>query len=246
MIDVGGYKLHFEVSPGEPNKPPIVFESGGGDDMSTWDKVIGPIRSQTGATTIRYDRAGFGRSDPVSFPYTVDSEADALATGLRKLGVTQRVLLVAHSYGGFVATLFAAKHPARVCGMVLIESDLTSFATDAETKKIMAGYRKARPEIFAKNPALVRALDAFPATVARMREIKLPPGLPLVDVVAQHPPVESSAEVAGWQSAHAEFVKADPARKAIFAAGSGHFVMRDKPDVVIQAVTELYAKITAR
>jgi hypothetical protein len=43
--------------------------------------------------------------------------------------------------------------------------------------------------------------------------------------------------------AHSEFVAASPKRVPIFAAGSGHYVSRDRPDIVIDAILHLVSEI---
>jgi hypothetical protein len=40
---------------------------------------------KAGAATMRYDRAGLGKSEPAPLPYTIDTEADALASSLNTL-----------------------------------------------------------------------------------------------------------------------------------------------------------------
>lgn len=58
VIGVGGYQLHFKIIKGKGT--PILFEAGGGEDATTWNKIIQPIADRTAATLITYDRAGFG------------------------------------------------------------------------------------------------------------------------------------------------------------------------------------------
>jgi len=60
LIDVGGYKLHFNIIKGKGI--PILFDAGGGEDATTWKKIIQPIAERTATTLITYHRAGFGKS----------------------------------------------------------------------------------------------------------------------------------------------------------------------------------------
>jgi pimeloyl-ACP methyl ester carboxylesterase len=46
--------------------------------------------------------------------------------------------------------------------------------------------------------------------------------------------------------AHREFVAASPHRRAVFAEGSGHHVMRDRPDIVLAAIGDVVAAVRAR
>ena len=104
-VDVGGYRMWMRVSPGR--SPTVVFESGGGDNSSVWSAVEPEVRRRTGASTVVYDRAGLGQSEPNPGPYQIDDEVAALRTALTARGVRGPIVLVAHSYGGFVSLLMA-------------------------------------------------------------------------------------------------------------------------------------------
>jgi pimeloyl-ACP methyl ester carboxylesterase len=79
-----------------------------------------------------------------------------------------------------------------------------------------------------------------------MREVHVPLNLPIIDITAEHTWVDTPDEVAAMRHAHAEFVAASPNRVAIFAKGSGHYISRDQPDIVIEAVLKLISKIRAQ
>jgi pimeloyl-ACP methyl ester carboxylesterase len=240
-VDVGGYRLQFHVMPGK--SPTIIFEAGGGDDSSVWDSTVRMVGAQTGARMITYDRAGLGQSDPNPAPYSITQEVEALERGLRVLHVSGDVIVVAHSYGGFVSTLFAARNPSVVKGLVLIDPNLASFFTDTVIDRLSKGWaaqraelRKANPEHFA---ALDRVLIRFPETVHTMRSVNLPAGLPITDIVAEHPPVPPPDD-AGWLPAHRAFDKAAPNRRGVFATGSGHYIMRDRPELVVDEIVAMF------
>src|SRR5947208_3060895 len=99
VADVGGDHLQFPISAG--TSPSILFEAGGGDDPTVWTDIAAKVRVRTRARTITYDRAGFGKSDPVLGPYRVEAEVTMLERGLAALEITGDVVLVSHSYGGF-------------------------------------------------------------------------------------------------------------------------------------------------
>jgi pimeloyl-ACP methyl ester carboxylesterase len=96
--------------------------------------------------------------------------------------------------------------------------------------------------------ALRRALDlhqdqAYPATAHHMRDVQVPLNLPLIDITAEHTWVDTPDELAAMRRAHAEFVAASSNRMAIFAKGSGHYISRDQPEIVIDAVLRLVSEI---
>ncbi len=131
-----------------------------------------------------YDRAGLGRSPASQPPYRIDREAEALRRELDRHGITAPVVLVAYSYGGFVATLVAATD-SRIAGVVLVDANLAGFFDDAQIERLLATYRpqfsaleQAAPEL-AK--VMIPVIEAYPATVARLRQVEIPAATPTID-----------------------------------------------------------------
>lgn len=77
-----------------------------------------------GHRSLLMDMLGHGISDrPTGFGYTLEAHADALASALTSAGVSGAEL-VAHSMGGSVAIVLAARHPELVSRLVLIDANL--------------------------------------------------------------------------------------------------------------------------
>ena len=229
--------------------PTVVFEAGGGEDSSVWSELEAEVRDRYEVRTMRYDRAGLGRSPLSPPPYRIDREAEALRREFDRHGITAPVVLVAHSYGGFVATIVAATD-SRIAGVVLVDANLARFFDDAQTKRLLATYRPQFPALERAAPELARVMipiiEAYPATVARLRQVDIPAATPTIDIVAERTLAETPEEVEAIRQAHRDFVAASSHRRAVFAEGSGHHVMRDRPEVVLEAVAELIAAVRAR
>lgn len=243
LVDVGGYQLNFNITRACGCAPTIIFEAGGGCDSSVWLNLSKAVSSQTGATTIAYDRSGFGKSQSNPAPYSIVKEVEALEQGLKQLKIDGQLVLVAHSYGGFLATLFAARNPERVDGIVLIDANLASFLTDARVDQLMKDFAKNREAIQSTSPNLMRVLDAFDKTVLTMRKVSLPTTIPVIDIVAEYPPMEAAEERAAWKRVHEEFVKSAANRKLVMAIGSSHFVMADKPELVTSKIVSMVSQV---
>lgn len=69
--------------------------------------------------TIALDRPGYGFSDGGYHP--LGEQLDTIERLLDRLGIA-RAVLVGHSYGGTLALAFAALHPERVQGLVLVDA----------------------------------------------------------------------------------------------------------------------------
>jgi pimeloyl-ACP methyl ester carboxylesterase len=228
--------------------PTVVFESGGGDDATVWSSVEPEVRRRKAVTTVLYDRAGLGQSEPKPGPYRIDDEVAAVRTALSVCGVQGPIVLVAHSYGGFVSSLMAAVD-SRVVGLVLVDANIPDFFDDAEVARLLARFTPRIDALERAHPVIGRVMIpltlALPETARRVRATPLPRSLPVIDIVAEHTWVETPEEVSAMRRAHAAFVAASPAREAVFATGSGHYVMRDRPDVVGDAVSRLIDRLTA-
>lgn len=104
----------------------IVFESGALSNSNYWNPVFDSI--STFANTIRYDRAGLGRSfpsiDSVRSSVQIAQELNEL---LNSLKIENQIILVCHSAGGLYGRTFSHLFGDRVKALVLIESPCTQW-----------------------------------------------------------------------------------------------------------------------
>ncbi len=85
--------------------------------IAEWFRELGSI-----GRVIQFDMPGTGSSDPLGDrPTTLESWMDTVGVVLDAVGV-ERAALVAQDIGGMMAMLFAAAHPERVSGLVLVGS----------------------------------------------------------------------------------------------------------------------------
>jgi pimeloyl-ACP methyl ester carboxylesterase len=196
--------------------------------------------------TVVYDRAGLGKSDRNPRPYRIEDEGTALRRALDQCDIHGPIILVAHSYGGFISEILASEDK-RVKGLVLVDANLPSFFDDKEAAVMSARYTPLAADLIKEKPGLGRNLfrqvQAYPATARHMRDVLVPLDLPVIDITAEHTWVDAPDEVAAMRRAHSEFVAASANRVAIFAEGSGHYISRDRPNIVIDAVLHLISEI---
>ncbi|MFI0975754.1 alpha/beta fold hydrolase [Streptomyces sp. NPDC021093] len=72
-------------------------------------------------TSVLYDRAGTGWSDPATLPRTPNEVTDELRELLRAAGTPGPYLLVGHSLGAFYARRYAQRFPDEVAGLLLLD-----------------------------------------------------------------------------------------------------------------------------
>lgn len=240
LVDIGGYNMHFKVLKGTGT--PILFEAAYGNDGSVWDNILEKLHAATGATLIAYDRTGFGKSE-VNPNLTNDSDfgilngITELETGLAKLGYDGDIILVPHSYGGFYTTLYAARHPEKVKYVVRIDANLVGHYTDDVLTAMEAEAAPPKTPETLGNYYLVKT---YPETVKLLRTIDFPSNVPVLDITS---PLQGPYPDWYWalrNTAHNEFVAAEPNRVALIAEGSGHYIFEDNPALIINAISKAY------
>jgi pimeloyl-ACP methyl ester carboxylesterase len=117
LVDVGGFRLAVRAA--GSGRPTVVFDAALAGSSISWTLVQPHVAAFTRACA--YDRAGFGRSDGGPLPRTAGRIADELSVMLERAREPAPYVLVGHSFGGLVMRVFAARHPARTAGLVLVD-----------------------------------------------------------------------------------------------------------------------------
>lgn len=122
MIDVGGYKLHFNcMGPenGEDDLPPVIIEAGAGTPSPTYHWLQKGIAETT--KVCAYDRAGLGWSEESDLPRDSDTVAKTLNTLLDKANIKRPFVFAGHSIAGLYMRRYVDLYPDDVAGMVLLD-----------------------------------------------------------------------------------------------------------------------------
>jgi len=239
LVDVGGYKLHFAITPGKGI--PILFEAGGGDDATTWNNIIRPIFDITHTTLIAYDRIGFGKSGLDSNQHGIVKMADGLETGLRKLGYWGNIILVAHSQGAIYAQFFAFRHPDLVKAVVLIDGTTPCFYEPRRLAATQRSIDAVKNKWREKQPGMYYMSADFSANINVAGNSPFPINVPVTDFVSEYPPFNDTNDIQDWKRCHQEFANGAPNRLGITAYGCGHYIFRDDPSLVVCAIGNMYA-----
>lgn len=146
LIDIGERRLHLccrsdGQDHGDGDAPAsVVFDSGLAASSLSWRSVQEAIAPW--ARTCAYDRAGYGWSDRAPGPRHGAAAAADLRRLLRAAGVPPPYVLVAHSFGAYVALRFAADTPADVGGLVFVDPLLVDewlTPTAAQRRLVIGG-----------------------------------------------------------------------------------------------------------
>ena len=195
-----------------------------------------------------YDRPGVrldgpDQTTPVAQPHPADQAADDLHRLLTAAGETGPYVLVPHSYGGVVATLFARTWPSEVDGLVMVDTVtplMRQIANPEAVAKWDAFNRRSAPEA----PEAVMLTDAFAKidAAAPLRE------LPAVVLAADKPWQPPSAPkdndpaagvtFADWQASE-KLLATSLNAKLVTKTNSGHNIYAYSPQLVIDAIREV-------
>jgi pimeloyl-ACP methyl ester carboxylesterase len=126
LVMVNKLQIHV-VCKGPVGAPVVIFESGAGGWSLDWSVL--ETRLSDKLRVCAYDRPGHGWSSRTSEPRDADTITRELAILLDALNVDTPIILVGHSYGGFLAKYFAQRYPERVAGLVMIEPLTEEFAS---------------------------------------------------------------------------------------------------------------------
>jgi len=146
---VAGHRLHLWCT--GSGGPTVVLEGGLGEMSLAWSRVA-PAVSAT-SRVCAYDRAGQGWSGDAAGPQDAHDVADDLHGLLTRAGERGPYVLVGHSTGGTYALAHAARYPADVAGMVLLDSASPEQFTVLPS---YAGFYAMWRRVSALQPSLAR------------------------------------------------------------------------------------------
>lgn len=243
LIDVGEYKLHFNIVKG--NSVPILFESGNGDDGAVWDDLLKSLHDSTGATLITYDRAGLGLSEIDTLRISIPNEVNSLETGLSKLGYSKNIFVVSHSFGSYYSTLFALKNQEKVRGIVFIDVLTPCYFTKQRAIETKNSISKDDWTIIKKEAiGLYYVLNNLDSIYDLTKDKQLPPNIPATIIGADiPPPIVKEKERDEWKACLKNFGEL-PDHNYVLAKNCGHKVWKDNPALVINEITKLYRQVT--
>ena len=107
----------IDISPDRPKRT-IVFIHGFGGQAMQWKYQLQKYALKN--RVIALDLRGHGLSDKPTSGYDMPNIQSDLETALSVLKVAEKIVLVGHSFGGAIATEYAANHPDRLERLILI------------------------------------------------------------------------------------------------------------------------------
>lgn len=224
--------------------PTIVLQAGLGDNKSAWNPVIDDLARHH--QVIALDRPGHANNpatDAPRDPCTIAAEQRAM---LQAAGVAPPYLLIGHSLGGAYEFVYAKLYPQDVAGFVLldptplhhwenIQRDAPSAATLLKVMRTVAFSKTDTAEFNQQSNCLERLDLTKPLTQ---------PGKVLVS--ARRRPEEKGEFEIMLNRTRQQWVGLTGVSKLDVIHDSGHYIQKDSPEEVLQAVQEVTDKIKGK
>lgn len=251
LVDAGGYRLQaLRAGSGGPT---VVFEAGLGDSLETWDPIWPVIAKQT--TIVAYSRAGFGRSDPGPADRSARREVMELHTLLTRLQPPTPYVLVGRSYGGLLVRLYTSLYPKEVAGLVIVEGTHEQqvkrwgmidssypaafrafFDSVLQTKPPGAETGEIRETVRIQASGAVEGLTPLPdIPIAVLTSMKSDSTSKFVNV--------SPRGHEAWREMHDEWFRRSRNGVHFETTHSGHDMQHDEPQLVIDAIRFVLARV---
>jgi proline iminopeptidase len=153
-FETAGVTLWYEVRGGGPGTPLVVANGGPGFDHTylhcsdCWDRLA------RGRKVVFYDQRGNGRSGELKGDQSctlADQIADLEA--LRSHLGFDKIELLGHSWGGYLAMAYAARHPDRIAHLLIVDSAAPKIQDTAFL------FKYVYPETQAREDALAFAVE---------------------------------------------------------------------------------------
>ncbi|HUQ54493.1 alpha/beta fold hydrolase [Lentzea sp.] len=247
-VNVGGKSVHVSCSGvQQKHRPVVVLMAGLGDGT---DRIAG-LQEALGKENrvCSYDRLGEGRSDQPDGPQTMDSTGVVLTRVIREVSGGRPVVLAGHSLGGLIAARYAPKHRDLVKGVVLMDATSPTMSADlqraipesatgfgAELRaQSLAVFRGENPERLVIGDGPVRSAGDVPVEVVQH-------GQPYLAEVPEY----GAALEQAWGQGQRAWLGLSCRAALRTAAGSGHYIYLDEPQVAVQAVRRVVAQASRR
>lgn len=244
-IRVSNYQLEFECAgKGAPN---VFLEAPSGiSARDAFHKIFNEIAKTNKVCFC--ERLGFGRSDPIpeGLDQSVKDYAKELDALIKSQSDSQEIVLVGYSFGGFIARYYAAKHPQRVKGIVLIDAAHENWLVEVKSLMSDSDWNKMQGIL---NWFQTTLGHNYWASQFEMAEAVLPKSM-RVNIVSRGQPYQrirqagiSEQGITIYNELHDKYQRAQLTltfnTSRVIAKKSEHLIVDSEPDVVMSALTQL-------
>lgn len=242
-VDLGGYELTACIRPGDTSIP-VVHVNALGTTQDQWDLVVPRLFQHT---TITYDRAGIGDSDPLppqllDQPRTLGALAEELHRMLDALMARPPYVVVGHSIGALIALMYTARHYDHTAGLVLVDGTPVTHLANSRWPTREGGEENPGSSIL-DVPGSVTELTTTTVPEVPTAVLASAPGrwtrLCAADTAAYAPLTPEQLDQQ-WQ--HEQQMLARKLNATLITADwAGHHIPTDQPELVAACISAVHA-----
>jgi pimeloyl-ACP methyl ester carboxylesterase len=279
LVDVGGGRQVWATCQGQGSPTVVLLSGKGngaqdwsqilapddpvhqtpGDDLSAGmgtlvasDHAVYPTMART-TRVCTYDRPDIRTTGEVTTPrpqpHTVDLDVADLHALLTAIGEPGPYVLVSHSYGGLISTLYARTYPEDIAGLVMVDT-----ASEALEDLVTPGALDWWDEVNAATNDVVREGVMIKDAFAQINAAGPMPDVPAIVLVADKPYREDLIPPELLQGEHTTFADwvamvntlgDNLGAKTITKTNSGHNIYMYNPQLVIDSINQIVDNVRA-
>lgn len=231
--DIAGSQVAY--SSAGKGKPVVVFETGMGSTMNTWEPVFMEVANFT--RVFAYNRPGYGRSKRTRSPQSAGEIAQRLHLVLKQTGHEPPYLLVGHSLGGIFINAFARLYPNEVSGVVFVDS------SHPQQFDYLKANRPGLYSILVATSSIGKTryeLDILDGLNSEFEKSDVFPDIPLSVLTAEKSSLfETESMRLKWLEYQGDLASMSTLSKRTEVQGSSHFIHRTHPQKVVDEIRSM-------
>ncbi|MBC3758175.1 alpha/beta hydrolase [Hyunsoonleella sp. SJ7] len=216
--------------------PTIVFESGMGQSLDTWNKIFDSLSQHN--RVYAYNRPGYSNSTNNKLPNSVQEVAQQLRENLKKENIEPPYILVGHSLGGLFINMYARLYPDEVAGVVFID------ASHPEQFEYFKNEQKLLYNMLISSTKMGKRqyeFDIITSALSSFRGAPEFPNIPITVLTAgkKSSPLETQELREKWLEFQSDLVDLSSKSSQIIVEESGHYIHKKTPCLVISEILKL-------
>ena len=239
-------------------EPTIVFLTGKGRDSGDFKKVYDKLKKTN--QIFAYDRAGLGQSEALRGDRRVDTMAFELHELLVKEKIKPPYVLVGHAMGTYIMRCYVNMYPNSVSGMLLVDPsheyefkhglEIRNDSDKIVFKDEFKYYLKLDGKYKAHKAESKQCFDfdslGFSTNQRIVKDLKLPTDIPMTILIARKIDADNdyvNKEMEFRIHYFENWKIINSQTKVVSSYKIGHFIQKEAPDMVVDEISELIAKI---